>query len=1043
VADRRHVDVLTISDLRLPGGTSASIAEEVHAQARAGLASGLLQADGPLVNKRLPFNPRIAACVESGAATVLVGREPISCEVAVLRHPTVIGAVVADELPPITAGRVVMVANQAPGSADGRPVHYDPVAVDAHVRAWLGTEVVWAPIGPLVRDNLALIAPELALADEDWVNVIDVDRWATERDGVHDVPVIGRHSRSHALKWPATREDVLAAYPDREVDVHVLGGAGPATDLLGRTPDNWTVHDFGALDVRRFLADLDFFVYFHHPDWVEAFGRTILEALASGAVVVVPEVFRPLFGDACRYTTPEGVLDVVRELAADPVAYRAQVERGRHDARARFSYQSHVDRLHALLGRPAPRLIGRRRPQRPRVLFVSSNGAGVGHLMRLMAMARRSTGVDPLFLTLSQALGVVHEQGFPVEYLPSRPTVGAPSKPWHALLRSRLETIIDAHEVGVVVFDGTWPYQGLTDLADLRSDVRLVWSRRAMWRPGITNPTLAEADDFDLVLEPGEFAADDDRGITAQLRGQVLPVAPITFLDRDEQLEPAAARAALGLDPDAPAALVQLGAGNINDTSSQLGLAIERLRRHRGLQICVTRSAIASRTETLPDGVRPVAVYPLATYLRGFDLAVAASGYNTFHELVTTPVPTLFVPNLDTSTDDQQARARFAHRVGVGTMLAADTAEAFDAALAPLLDPAVRTRMVDRALARLTPNGALAASRAIEAVAAGGSPGPDPGAVDAAEIVAEYERQVPGPGAEPAPRPSSRTSEVSRAAAAPEAPEGPEAPEAQPTGGDTPVAVGDPPPVPATSAAASGSAAATSAAASGTAAATSAAASGTAAATSAAASGPTPAAGRPSLRAQVRRAQRRTQRRVAKLASAPEVRRVGGNAFRKLPVETQRVVRRRLRRWERRPDRRRRRARITAATPLKVPAGTVLPETERSSLAGLLVVLPADLDGPPLRDLVDTVAGLQLTHRTFAPLFVTGSTDSAVFRRHGYLFEFLPPQSTWERLADPADHPGYVRDRVADIQRRYVIRHVLTPRSADELLRVAGPLLRP
>ena len=64
----------------------------------------------------------------------------------------------------------------------------------------------------------------------------------------------------------------------------------------------------------------------------------------------------------------------------------------------------------------------------PTVLFMTSNGTGLGHLTRSMALARRlDPGIKPLFFTLSAAAPVVREQGFPVEYMGSYDTPGAGS----------------------------------------------------------------------------------------------------------------------------------------------------------------------------------------------------------------------------------------------------------------------------------------------------------------------------------------------------------------------------------------------------------------------------------------------------------------------------------------------------------------------------------------------------------------------------------------------------------------------------------------
>ena len=50
---------------------------------------------------------------------------------------------------------------------------------------------------------------------------------------------------------------------------------------------------------------------------------------------------------------------------------------------------------------------------------MTSNGVGIGHLTRMLAVARRCPQpLEPVFLTLSQAIRIVREQGFLVEYLP-------------------------------------------------------------------------------------------------------------------------------------------------------------------------------------------------------------------------------------------------------------------------------------------------------------------------------------------------------------------------------------------------------------------------------------------------------------------------------------------------------------------------------------------------------------------------------------------------------------------------------------------------
>ena len=55
----------------------------------------------------------------------------------------------------------------------------------------------------------------------------------------------------------------------------------------------------------------------------------------------------------------------------------------------------------------------------------------------------------------------------------------------------------------------------------------------------------------------------------------------------------------------------------------------------------------------MPAGVVGLdATFPMSRYFAAFDIAVAAAGYNAFHELIAFGVPTLFVP-MSRDTDDQ------------------------------------------------------------------------------------------------------------------------------------------------------------------------------------------------------------------------------------------------------------------------------------------------------------------------------------------------------------------------------------------------------
>ena len=82
---------------------------------------------------------------------------------------------------------------------------------------------------------------------------------------------------------------------------------------------------------------------------IEAFGRAILEAMASGCVVILPHHFRSTFGDGAVYASSEHVMDTVRLHYSDKAMFLRQSRRGQERVREMYSHQSYAQLVSTMM----------------------------------------------------------------------------------------------------------------------------------------------------------------------------------------------------------------------------------------------------------------------------------------------------------------------------------------------------------------------------------------------------------------------------------------------------------------------------------------------------------------------------------------------------------------------------------------------------------------------------------------------------------------------------------------------------------------------
>lgn len=349
------LDIVLVSNMNLQGGTTSSNAAEVLAFREAGLKVGLLHHPVRDWNLARPMNPKLAELVDDEQVFGLRPDDTVRCDLMIVRFATAMVQLMED-LSEISPKRTILVINQTPfeeyGLNGGYGRSWSIAAVHANLTEWVGPHT-WYAIGPAVREAMVENhAAELAGIDfpeRPWFNTIDPAKWELEEvpDRADDAPIrIGRHSRDHLTKWPNMADMLRQAYPAADdIEVHVMGGEAAVRRILGTVPSNWVSHPFGAMSATEFLASLDVYVYFIDDNYIEAFGRAPLEALAAGVPCILPPSFEKLFGDGAIYCEPGEVEDRIRRLMADRAYYLERVEAGKRVVRERFSPGSLLRRV--------------------------------------------------------------------------------------------------------------------------------------------------------------------------------------------------------------------------------------------------------------------------------------------------------------------------------------------------------------------------------------------------------------------------------------------------------------------------------------------------------------------------------------------------------------------------------------------------------------------------------------------------------------------------------------------------------------------------
>lgn len=345
-ADLGTFDVVYVTDFRFPGGTTTLTIAEMKAVAQSGKRVGFIHLESPLNKATTPISEALFDLQRRGRIEQVSLGDVAHVRVLIVRHPTVVTFLDRADSK-ISVDRALLIVNNPPVNKGGGGMVFDLEVCIENMDRLFKTETFVVGESDLTRKLSVPLVPESRMLDSTWPGVIASG--SKPSPDFAKKPVLGRHSRDHALKWPTSLATFRSVYVSENYDTQILGGAEELRKKLGASStDGITVHEFGALHVDDFLGSIDFWAYFHDDKLTESFGMSTAEAMAAGKVVILPRYMETTFGNGAIYAEADEVERLIQRYWADRSLYLEQSEKARNYINNRYGIDALMERLDSI-----------------------------------------------------------------------------------------------------------------------------------------------------------------------------------------------------------------------------------------------------------------------------------------------------------------------------------------------------------------------------------------------------------------------------------------------------------------------------------------------------------------------------------------------------------------------------------------------------------------------------------------------------------------------------------------------------------------------
>lgn len=352
------------------------------------------------------------------------------------------------------------------------------------------------------------------------------------------------------------------------------------------------------------------------------------------------------------------------------------------------------------------------------IVFYAINGRGLGHLTRLLAIARAARELlealdiafDLEFVTTSEASFIADD--FPVYKLPSKTAVanaGASRDRYVQRAKLIVSNLVAAQAPDLLVLD-TVPYGAFQEFAFLRSYARAsaYIYRHQDARSASSDLVQRHLELFDRIIVPDHEAASEDYPASASALRRMVFSGPITAFDPSKAWSRERVRSYFDVGPEQR--LIYLAAGGGGDGREHLERLVQVVASEPRNTVLVGFGPLHRGPCVYRQNVIPLLEASVSRYFPGLDAAVSAAGFNSYEELLAARVPTLFFAQ-DKGLDRQDLRIEGGLSRGLHGVLPADADELLvHGRLADLLEGELGERVRTTLAEHSAPRGALRAA---------------------------------------------------------------------------------------------------------------------------------------------------------------------------------------------------------------------------------------------------------------------------------------------------------------------------------------------